>query len=132
MQAADSDSEDDGAASAVALLDVGTLGVDAGVQDVALLEGCSQRAVQAVLEVELAVPLDHVGEQVAVEGGVLAEEAVQGQNGRGGEQFVEPDLPRRDLRPVAIAQAVLGVGLAVLDALENHSATLVALGRLGC
>ena len=48
--------------------------VHAGVQHLALLEGGPQRAVQAVLEVEVAVPLDDVGEQVAEERRVLVEQ----------------------------------------------------------
>src|SRR6185436_18098834 len=37
---------------------------DARVQHVTLLECCAQCAMQAVLEVEIALPLDDVGEQV--------------------------------------------------------------------
>src|SRR3954454_15409953 len=48
--------------------------VHAGVQHLALLQGRTQRAVQAVLEVEIAVPLDDVREQVAEERRVLVEQ----------------------------------------------------------
>ena len=48
--------------------------VHAGVHDVALLERRPQCAVQAVLQVELVLPLHHVGEQVTEERGVLVEQ----------------------------------------------------------
>ena len=51
--------------------------VDAGVQHLALRERAPQRPVQPVLEVELAAPLDDVGEHVAVEGRVLGEQHVE-------------------------------------------------------
>src|SRR5690606_4599595 len=50
---------------------------DPGVDLGALLERRLQRPVQSVLEVQTAVPLDHVREQVAIEGGVLGEQLVQ-------------------------------------------------------
>ena len=63
--------------------------VDAGVQDVALLEGGPQRAVQPVLEVEVVAPLDHVREQVAEERGVLVEQGGELQGVLGGHQLLE-------------------------------------------
>ena len=86
--------------------------VHPGVQHVALLQGGAQRAVQAVLEVELALPLDDVGEQVAVERRVLVEQRGELQGVLGGDQLVEPDLARRQRRPVARASA-RGRGRAV-------------------
>ena len=67
------------------------------------------RAVQAVLEIDDAAPLHRVGEKVSVEGGVLRQQAVQGQHGRGGDEFIQTDLLRRDLRPVPVGQPVLGI-----------------------
>ena len=75
--------------------------VDAGVQDAPLLEGGTEGPVQAVLEVELAAPLHDVGEQVAVERGVLVEQGVEVQGVLGGHQLVEPDLARGQLGPGA-------------------------------
>ena len=71
----------------------------AGVEDAALLEGGAQRAVQPVLEVVLALPLDDVGEQVSVEGGVLVEERVELEGVLRGDQLVEPDLAWRAAPP---------------------------------
>ena len=66
------------------------------MQDVPLLQCGAQRPVQAVLEVEVAAPLDDMGEQVAVERGVLGEQRVQVEHPLGGDELVQPDLARRD------------------------------------
>src|SRR5699024_10980004 len=42
-----------------------------GVQNIALLQCCTERSVQTIFQVQVAPPGHHVGEQVAVEGGVL-------------------------------------------------------------
>jgi hypothetical protein len=70
------------------------------VHHVALLQGRPERAVQAVLEVQLAAPLHGVREQVAVERGVVGEQGVEGQFLLRRRQRVHPDLARRDHRPV--------------------------------
>ena len=95
--------------------------VDAGVEDAALLQRRAQRAVQAVLEVEVAAPGHDVGEQVAVERGVLVEQGVELQGVLGGHQLVEPDLARRQVGPGARGQPVVGVGPADAHPLEDHA-----------
>jgi hypothetical protein len=61
--------------------------------------------VQTVLEVDLAVPLDRVREQVAVEGGFVGKDRIQLQLTFGGDQLVEADragatlAQSRDERP---------------------------------
>ena len=72
---------------------------------VPLLQRGAQGAVQPVLEVELAAPPHHVGEQVAVEGGVLVEQRVEPQRVLGGHQLVEPHLARREGGPLPWASA---------------------------
>lgn len=94
---------------------------DAGVQDRTLVQSRAQRPVQAVLKVEVTAPLDHVGEEVAVERGVLREQGVQIEHRFRGDQRVEPDLSRRYLRPLAMREAVLGVGPFITDQLEDHT-----------
>src|SRR5207248_7636165 len=54
----------------------------------ALLERGAQRAVQPVLQVQPALPLHDVREQVAVERGVLGEQAIQGQLALGRGELV--------------------------------------------
>ena len=49
------------------------------MQGVSLLQSCPQRAVQPVLEVDVALPLHGMGEQVAVKRGVLVEQLVERQ-----------------------------------------------------
>ena len=73
--------------------------VDAGVQDVALLEGGAQRAVEPVLEVEVVSPLDDVGEEVTEEGRVLVEQGRQLEGVLGGDELVEPHRTRAAARP---------------------------------
>src|SRR4051812_31269821 len=86
------------------------------------------RAVQTVLQVNDALPPDRVREQVAVERRVLRQQPVQRQHGRGGDQFVEADLPGWNLRPLPMGQAVVGVGPAVTDSLEDHRDDLGGVG----
>src|SRR5918993_5583977 len=92
----------------------------AGMQHVPLLERCPQRAVQAVLEVELLVPKHDVGEQVAEEGRVLVEQRRELERVLGRDQLVEPHLPRRHRGPLLGAEAVVGVRPTVADPLEDH------------
>ena len=98
--------------------------VDAGVQQAALVKGGSQSAVQAVLEVELALPLHDVGEEVAVERGVLVQQGREVQGVLGGDQLIDAHLPRRELGPVAGFEGVRGVGTPLTHALEDHGATI--------
>ena len=95
--------------------------MDPGVQHVALLEGRAQGAVQAVLEVVLALPLHDVREQVAVERRVLVEQGDELQGVLGGDQLVEAHLARRHRRPPLGGQAVLRVGTTLPHALEDHA-----------
>ena len=90
------------------------------VDDGALLQRRAQRPVQAVLQVDLAGPGDRVREQIAVERRVLVEQGVQPQLALGGDQLVQPHLPRRNPRPVPRGEPVVGIGPAVPDILEDH------------
>src|SRR5215207_7238850 len=82
------------------------------------------RAVQTVLQVDDAPPFDRVWEEVSVERGVLRQQPVQCDHGRGRDQLVEADLPWRNLGPLPLGQAVVRVGLAVADSLEDHRGDL--------
>ena len=79
-----------------------------------LLKCRAQGSVQAVLEVELALPLNDVSEQVAIEGGVLGQQGSQVEVAFGGDKLIEPDHPRRDVGPVpSRLQSVCGIGTLV-------------------
>ena len=91
-----------------------------GVQHGAIPQRGAHRPVQAVLEIDDALPPHRVREEVAVERGVLRQQAVQREHRCRGDQFVEPDLLRRYLGPVPVGQPMLGVRLAVPHALEDH------------
>src|SRR5690606_19208431 len=93
---------------------------DAGVQDGPLVQRRAQRAMQPVLQVELPTPPHHVREEIAVERGVLGEQRVEVEYRLRGDQGVEPDLPRRYLRPLAVGEAVFGVRASFADQLEDH------------
>src|SRR4029078_5003535 len=80
--------------------------VDPGVQHVPLLEGSAQCAVQTVLEVELAVPADDVGEQVAVERRARGGRGLEPQRVLGRDQLAEAYLTRREGGPGARRQVV--------------------------
>ncbi|VTR10506.1 heat-inducible transcription repressor [Clostridioides difficile] len=108
----------------------------ARVDDVAVAQRRANGAMQSVLQVELALPPHDVGEEVAVERGVLAEEFVQGEDLGDRRQLVEPQLSRRDLGPAARRQPVVGVGLALPHPFEDHAnssdasaSTIAALRR---
>lgn len=58
------------------------------MQGGALLERGAQGAVQAVLEVVASAPEDDVGEEVAVEGGVVGEQVVQVERALGRRQLL--------------------------------------------
>ena len=98
---------------------------DAGEQYLALLERRPHRAVQAVLQVQVALPLHDVREEVAVEGRVLGEEGLEVELLLGRHELIEADRARRDVRPLPGAlPAVVGVRPAVSDALEDHTESL--------
>lgn len=98
---------------------------DACVEHLALLQRGADGAVQAVFQVQVALPLHHVREQVAVEGGVLGEEGLQVQLALGRHELIEADRARRDVRPLPGAfPAVVGVRPSVSDALEDHTESL--------
>src|SRR4051794_16762787 len=99
----------------------------ARVEYLALLERRPDRAVQAVLQIQVALPLHYVREEVAVEGGVLGEQGFQVELALGRHELIEADRARRDVRPLPGAfPAVVGVRPAVSDALEDHTESLPA------
>lgn len=101
------------------------------MQDVALLQGGPQRTVHAVLEVERALPGDHVWKEIPVERRVVLEQLVQGKDGLGGDQFVEANLARRYPGPVARRQAVVGVGPVLPNRFEDQLITSSARSVAG-
>ena len=94
------------------------------VQDRALLQGRPQGAVQAVFEVQLAVPADDVREQVAIERRIGGQDRVQVQHVLRGDKLIEPDWPRRNLGPFPARLGMVRVGPPVPNPLENHVASL--------
>jgi hypothetical protein len=76
--------------------------------------------VQAVFQIQFAVPLDDVREKVAVERRVLGEKLVQVEHGLGRDELVEPDLPGWDLAPFADAQGGVRVRAPLADLFEDH------------
>lgn len=95
------------------------------MENLALLKRGTDRAVQTVLQVEVALPLHDVREQVAVERRILGEEGFEVQVALGGHQLIEADRARRDIRPLPGAfPAVVGIRPPISDALEDHTESL--------
>jgi hypothetical protein len=89
-----------------------------------LMERRAERPVQPILQIELAAPLNHVREQVPIEGGVLSQQRMQVEPGLGRDQLIEPDLPRRNLCPLTGPKTMLRVRASFTDRLENHPSSL--------
>ena len=89
-----------------------------------LVQGRTESPVQAVLKVELTPPLHDVREQIPVEGGVLGQQRAQVKLPFRAHELVQPDLPRRDLGPVARRQTMLGIGTPLTHRLEDHPPSL--------
>ncbi len=96
------------------------------MQHKALLQSGAEGPVQAVLEEHLAPVLHHVGEQVAVEGGVLIEQGVEVEGALGRDQLIEPHLPWRQTSPILLPVPVIRVRSPLADALEDHDRSLAA------
>ena len=94
--------------------------VNTCVQDVALLQGSPQSAVEPVLEIEVAPPLHDMSEQVSEEGRVFVQERCEVESALGRDQLVEPDLVRWQLSPVTHLEAVIRIGPQVTDSFEDH------------
>jgi hypothetical protein len=91
------------------------------VQDGALVQRRPQGPVQAVFQVELAPPPDHMGEQVAIERGVLGQDGMQVEHVLRGDELVEPDGARGYLRPFASGPCMIGIGAPISDLLKDHT-----------
>lgn len=88
------------------------------------MQSGAQCAVQAVLEIEVASPFDDMGEQVSEERGVLVEQRRELQGVLGGDQLIEPDLARRQGRPVPRRECMVGVRSPIAHTLEDHAVKL--------
>src|SRR5262245_10118185 len=93
---------------------------NARMQGGTLLERSSDRAVESVLEIELPIPLDDMGEQVSVVGRVGCKQCVEVQLALRRDELLEPHLARWDLCPLTMSLPVGRVGSPVADALEDH------------
>src|SRR3954464_1909869 len=86
-----------------------------------LLQGGAQGTVQAVLEVELAVPLHDVREQVAVERRVLVQQSRELEGVLRRDELVETYLTGRDSRPLLRREPVIRIGAPLAHTLEDHA-----------
>ena len=89
-----------------------------------LVQRCPQGPMQPIFQVEIAAPRDDVGEQIAVEGGILVQQRVQIERALGGDQVDQPQWLKCDRCPIALRQAMVGVGPAVADSFEDHPGIL--------
>src|SRR3954447_4369832 len=75
---------------------------------------------QPVLQIEAAVSLHDMREQVTVERRVLGEQMVERQLALGGDELIEPHRPRRDLGPLFQREPMLRIRPTLPDRLEDH------------
>ena len=90
----------------------------------ALLKGGANGPVQAVLEVELAVELHDVSEEIAVERRVVSQQGIQIESALGGGDLREAQLAGGHLGPIRHGHAVIGVRTPLAHGLEDHSISL--------
>jgi len=89
------------------------------------MQGGPQRAVNAVLQVQLTAPPDDVREQVAVERRVLGQQLLQIKGILGGDELIEANGTGRDLSPFPGSAGMIGIGPPVPDLLKDHLSSLV-------
>jgi len=89
------------------------------------MQGGPQRAVNAVLQVQLTAPPDDVREQVAVERRVLGQQLLQIKRILGGDELIEANGTGRDLSPFPGSAGMIGIGPPVPDLLKDHLSSLV-------
>jgi hypothetical protein len=95
------------------------------VEYLSLLERGTHRPVQAVLQVEIALPLHDVREEITVERRVLGEQGLQIELLLGGDELVKAYRAWGNVRPLPGAfPAVVGIRPPVADALEDHTESL--------
>lgn len=68
---------------------------DPGVQDESLVQGRPQGTVEAILQIEVALPVDHVRKEVTVEGRIPGQQCVQVEDALRRDQLVQTYLPGR-------------------------------------
>ena len=76
---------------------------------------------QAILQVELLLPFNHVREQVTEIGGVLRQQSLKIKCFLSSGQPIQSHLLRRNTPPVGIRHTVLGVRPVGTHFLENHT-----------
>lgn len=92
------------------------------MQHLTLLQGGPQRSMETVFEIQLALPLHYVSEEISEEGGVLIKEGVELEGVLGGDQLIKAHGPWWQRSPVPWSQTVVWVGTLVPNALEDHAA----------
>lgn len=96
--------------------------MDPGMQHLTLLQSRPQRPMETVFEIQLALPLHHVGEEIPEKGGVFIQQGVELESVLGGDQLIKAHWPWRQRSPVPWRQTVVWIGTLVADALEDHAA----------
>src|SRR6476659_2822043 len=95
------------------------------VQHRPLLQRGPKRPVEPVLEVELPSPLDTVREEIAVESGVVGEQAPQVERALRRDELAELHHPRWHVRPVLRRlEPMVGIRTGVANGLENHRVSI--------
>ena len=91
------------------------------MQNSPLMQRGTHRPVQAVFQVHGVPPLHNMREQISEERGILSQQRPQIQGALGGDQLIEPDLPRRYRCPVLGGHiSMVRVGASVANSFEDH------------
>ena len=93
----------------------------------ALLQGGTQRAVQPVFEVEVALPLDAVGKEIAIERRVVGEQAAQVDGATPWQAFRKTVIPLA--APGVFTTAIIAFFIAWNDFVYGISLTSTSAAR---
>ena len=85
-----------------------------------LVQGRPQCPMQAVFEVKIAFPADHMREQITVERRVLGQDSVQIEHVFRGDELIKPDGAWRYFGPFASGPRMIGIGPSLSDLLKDH------------
>ena len=95
-----------------------------------LLQSRANGSMWTVFQVQVAVPLHNVCEQVTKERGILGKQRIQVQRALSGGEFSQSNLAGWKARPIGHREPMIWVWTGVSDGLENHVTSIATSGDL--